>query len=296
VYRIRYAPPVLGVTSGGTFAANWGSQPAAKYPENYYRAELAKHARDWREGQPVVLRRVGDFGELSRTELTSSRGGPDNFGYIWRDSQETDGPAFKWIDISATGTRITGVQDDDNVGPFNIGFVFPFYDSIFTTFRFCTNGFISFTSTSSRFTNDVIPLFSVPDLVAPFWTDLDLTTGEAYYKTDSQRLIVQWTNAVRADGGPYTFQLILTPEGNIVFQYLKIVDGPTHINTIGIQNHDGSDGLEIAFNTNYARDGLAVRIERPASWLRFRPQLATIGAGAVATVQTSFNATTSMSR
>ena len=57
---------------------------------------------------------------------------------------------FNWIDISATGTAALTTGDDSNLGPFPIGFPFEFYGNTFTTFRVCSNGFISFSSTADR--------------------------------------------------------------------------------------------------------------------------------------------------
>ncbi|MGH7453825.1 MAG: hypothetical protein ACRENG_20915, partial [bacterium] len=198
-------------------------------------------------------------------------------------------PAFQWTDISTTGKLIPGLGDDNNVGPFPIGFAFPFYDSVFTGFQFCTNGFISFTGTAAPFTNDPLPSGGVANLVAPFWDDLDLTGGAAYYLSSVNQLIVQWTNARSVSGdGLFTFQLILTPRGNIVFRYLRMT-GAANFSTVGIQNSDGSEGLEIAFNTDFVRDSLAVLIERPSSWLSFSPNNGRLTVGN-AIVQVKFNA------
>ncbi|MDZ7305062.1 MAG: hypothetical protein ONB44_23270, partial [candidate division KSB1 bacterium] len=182
-YRLRVAPASATTPNFKTSVfASAGSLPALKYPKDFYQIALKKNESDWRVGQRVL----------------ANSGGPDDFGYTWRDSREAGGPVFGWIDIAATGKRIGSQPDDDNVGPFDIGFAFPFYDSVFTKFRFCTNGFISFTSNSSRFTNDPLPGGGVGDLVAPFWDDLDLSAPQsaAYYLADGKRLIVQWTNVM----------------------------------------------------------------------------------------------------
>jgi hypothetical protein len=269
-YRLRVAPPTSATSTAKGLAANIFP---TKYPQNFYQLALKKNEQDWRAGQAAIL----------------SRGGPDNFGYVWRDSREAGGPAFQWTDISTTGKLIPGVGDDDNVGPFRLGFAFPFYDSVFTSFQFCTNGFISFTSAAAPFTNDPLPSGGVANLVAPFWDDLDLTGGAAYYRASENQLIVQWHNARSVSGnGVFTFQLILTPKGNIVFQYLRL-QGATNFSTVGIQNSDGAEGLEIAFNTDFACDSLAVLIERPSNWLSFSPNHGRL-TGSNATVQIKFNA------
>lgn len=264
-YRLRIVPPEF--------------QAAAKalqtYPVSYYTAAFLKGETDWRRGRDVI----------------AGRGGPDNFGYTWRDSDDPRGPAFQWEDISASGTRVLDLGDDDNVGFFNIGFAFPFYDSVFTKFRVCSNGFISFTSAANFFSNNPIPsIGSVADLVAPFWDDLDARPGAVYYHANSARLIVQWQNVVRAGSSEqFTFQLMLFPSGNIRFQYLR-VGAPNNFSTIGIQNHDGGDGVEVAFNTTFVKNNLAVQIERPASWLSYAPKVGSLVSGGNLDLAVHFNA------
>jgi hypothetical protein len=271
-YRLRVAPPA-SLPKAGLVAAGSLSAPAPQYPQNFYQLALKKGEPDWRAGRAVIL----------------GRGGPDTFGYVWRDSREAGGPVFRWTDISTAGKLIPGLGDDNNVGPIPIGFAFPFYDSVFTQFQFCTNGFISFTSSAVLFTNAPLPSGGVANLVAPFWDDLDLTGGAAYYLASPRQLTVQWTNARSiGGGGPFTFQMILRPNGNIVFQYLRMA-GATNFSTVGIQNSDGAEGLEIAFNTDFVRDSLAVQIERPSNWLSFSPNNGRLAAGS-ATVQVKLNA------
>ena len=272
-YRLRIVPPEFEAARAR----------AQKYPAAFYTATFLKGETDWRRGRDVIAPRENSIG--------AARGGPDNFGYTWRDSDDPRGPVFQWEDISAIGTRILDLGDDDNVGNFPLGFAFPFYDSVFTKFRVCSNGFISFTSTANFFSNNPIPsIGSVADLIAPFWDDLDARPGAVYYHGNAQRLIVQWQNVVRAGSSErFTFQLMLFPSGNIRFQYLQ-VSAPNNFATVGIQNHDGSDGIEVAFNTTFVKPNLAVQIERPASWLSYSPKVGSLTSGGTLDLAVHFSA------
>jgi hypothetical protein len=203
----------------------------------------------------------------SRSEPASpeGRGGPDAFGYVWIDSDEPGGPQFNWVDIRGVGTEITGIGDDTNVGPFPIGFDFPFYGNTYNQIRFCTNGFLSFTSTSTAFSNTAIPSTAEPnDALYPFWDDLNFATagGTAWYYYDAanQRFIVQYDSVARF-GAPterLTFQIILKPGGEIFYQYLRMT-GTLNSATIGIENATGTIALQVVFNAPYVHDSLAIR-------------------------------------
>ncbi|MEO0102427.1 MAG: hypothetical protein ABIK81_01850, partial [candidate division WOR-3 bacterium] len=56
-------------------------------------------------------------------------GGPDAYGYRWIDSDTTapGAPVYNWIDITGIGDTIRGLADDNVLGPFPIGFDFPYY-------------------------------------------------------------------------------------------------------------------------------------------------------------------------
>jgi subtilase family protein/fervidolysin-like protein/ASPM-SPD-2-Hydin domain-containing protein/HYDIN/CFA65/VesB family protein/BACON domain-containing protein len=225
------------------------------------------------------------------------QGGPDAFGYSWKDSDDPNGPVFNWIDISATGTPITALTtDDQNAGPINLNFSFPFYGTNFTSVRVCTNGWLSFTSTSTSFSNAALPTggTTLPNnLLAPFWDDLHFrSVARARYLADGTKFIVQYTGVDRvpAGSGNLTFQVILYPNGTIVYQYLNMT-GTLNSATIGIQNATRNVGLTVAHNANYIHNNMAIRIQTAPEWLTAQPLSGTIPAGGQQIVNVTFNAT-----
>ena len=111
--------------------------------------------------------------EVVNPPVVLGRGGPDAFGYEWVDSDEPDGPTFEWRDITGNGTQIPMSNDDQNLGPFDIGFDFPYYGQTYSQFYVCSNGWASFTSTDAVYFNSELPNVDAPtDMLAPFWDDL----------------------------------------------------------------------------------------------------------------------------
>jgi hypothetical protein len=221
-----------------------------------------------------------------------NQGGPDTFGNRWIDSDEPGGPTYNWVDIAAFGVPITGLGDDTNVGPYPIGFSFPFFGTSFTDFRFCTNGFVSFSSAMNSYDNLTIPSASAPlDLLAAMWDDMDfLTSGNAYYyANNADSLVISWVDVPHfTSGGPYTFQIILLINGSITYQY-QTINIPDNSATIGIQNSTGSDGLQVVFNAAYLHNNLAVKFT--SSWLGVSPTSGSINPGGQAQLAVTLDAT-----
>ena len=96
----------------------------------------------------LSLAKEADIQGETYPPVITDAGGPDNFGYTWIDSDEQGGPTYEWVDISSIGVPLT-LGDDDNQGPFDLGFDFSFYGNDFSSLYICSNGFLSFTSTSS---------------------------------------------------------------------------------------------------------------------------------------------------
>ena len=225
------------------------------------------------------------------------QGGPDAFGYSWKDSDDPSGPVFNWMDISASGTPLTSLTgDDQNQGPINLGFSFPFYGTNFTSVRVCTNGWLSFTSTATSFTNAALPTGGTTqpnNLIAPFWDDLHFRSlQKARYLADGTKFIVQYTavDKVSPSGASLTFQVILYPNGTIVYQYLTMT-GTLNSATIGIQNAARTVGLTVAHNINYIHNNMAIRIQTAPEWLTAAPLAGTIPPGGQQIVNVTFNAT-----
>jgi parallel beta-helix repeat protein len=207
---------------------------------------LAKEAPDLRTGPPVI----------------TSTGGPDSYGYRWKDSDEAGGPAFEWNDISGKGTPLA-LGDDDDVS-LSLPFNFYFYGVSQSVIRISSNGFLSFDVSATEWQNDSIPSINAPDdIIAAFWDDLNPSLGGGvyyYHDTGEDEFIVQYHYIYPAFGpGLYTFQIVLRPNSSISFRYLDM-QGTTGSATVGIENSDASTGLEIAFNTSYVKDSLAVEI------------------------------------
>ena len=246
------------------------------------------------ENEPVLILKDGtrlpllpyslNIGEIQPVKGVSENiGGPDNFGYIFIDSNEPGGPVFSWTDISGTGTQLT--VGDEGFALINVFFDFTFYGQIRNQIQVSANGFLTFGSPVQQNINPVIPNSAQPnDIIAPFWDDLipGLDGGTVHVLEDftNRQLIIQYTNVRRA-ADPNTrlsFQVIIRENQEILFQYLTMT-GVTNSATIGIENATGTDGLQIINNQPYVTNNLAVLISPGCSWLTATPISGLIPAG-----------------
>ena len=226
--------------------------------------------------RPADPGKAGTGNEPYLPPVITDEGGPDNFGYVWIDSDEPDGPSFNWIDISSIGIIIDfGADiDDGNSGPIPLGFTFPFYGTDFNSINVCTNGWASFTDeTSVEFGNPPIPNPEAPNnMLAAFYDDLNFEYGgTGYFYTNSvDSAVITWDHVEDwRQEGMFTFQIILSRPAGITYQYLEMGPGRLDECTIGIENSDGTDGLEVAYNASYMHDNLAIKFG--LGWLLVSP-------------------------
>jgi hypothetical protein len=216
-------------------------------------------------------------------------GGPDAFGYFWIDSDEPTGPEFVWSDISATGTDLIDLLgDDETIGPYDLGFEFPFYGGLYSQIWISSNGLVGFDPANLHtWYNSILPTTATPNnIIAWFWDDLNPLDAanpgaHLYFDTIGGHCVVQWTDYPRLGseaGATITGQTVLEPDGRIHFRYYEIGEAfPVDRSTIGIEDAGGEDGLQIAFNApDYVHDSLAILIDAPVQWLELEPTAGTV--------------------
>jgi subtilisin family serine protease len=224
--------------------------------------------------------------------VTLGAGGPDGFGYNWIDSNEEDGPAYNWTDVSSSGTVVSA--GDETVTSVDLPFEFSFYGETHTSVGIASNGYLIFGGGStSDFSNNSIPDPAAPNnIVAPFWDDLDVSasgTVYSFYDEDNGRFIVQYDDVAKfLSSNRYTFQVVLYDNGTLAFLYEAMDDATSA--TIGIEGPDGTDGLQIAFNTAYVQNELAIAIQTAPPYLSLSPLATTLAPGSSQTFSVEFDA------
>lgn len=212
-------------------------------------------------------------------------GGPDLFGYIWKDSNDTTGPVYNWIDIlSLSGATQVKLLGDDNVrGPFGVGFNFHYYWENVSNFWVGSNGYIGFNDFSGG--QIAVPVPTIPsigqpqDYLAIMAADLNFSgpgnPGLCYYWSNgTDTLIVSFINVPFWDttsstySGSNTFQIILSGvDSSITYQYQQQTGtypyNPQFM-SIGIENYSGQIGLQQSYNT-YPTANYAIKFYYPSN-------------------------------
>jgi uncharacterized membrane protein len=181
-------------------------------------------------------------------------GGPDLYGYRWYDSNAPSPTiGYSWVEINTTGID-SGIVGDDSFGMVPIGFDFKFYGNTYNQVNVTTNGLIMFTGGSGAWGNGPIPNTANPDnMLVLFWDDLYDGGGTIFYETmgisPNREFVVQYENWWTLGGtGPMKFQAILYETGDIKFQYDDLGSATSGGASVGIENIDGTDGLQYSYN------------------------------------------------
>jgi hypothetical protein len=193
----------------------------------------------------------------------AAQGGPDLYGYTWKDSNEPGGPAYSWWDITGIGQKVHPFLGDDNVSliTYYFGGNFTYYwypvDHCFIS----SNGYITFNGDNIASPFPIIPNTAGADnFIGAMMADLNFSgtnnLGECYFWANTDSVCISWVTVPFWDqlapsfSGSNSFQIILNKVDNsITFNY-QTQTGLTMNNdiTIGIENINGGIGLQHSKN------------------------------------------------
>jgi hypothetical protein len=192
-----------------------------------------------------------------------------NYGYCAiesRDVGDFDVPAYNWIEINpelgGNGTLMQPdyATSDAAIQTLGLPFTLTFFNRTYDYLTICTQGWLSMGTCDQVFhRNRQIPSGNGPhSLIAPFWDEMEDGQVHYYYDSENNQFIVQWSNWENYDNNQNTFQVIIfdpnyyqtsTDDAKILFQYKEIhnEDQENNYATVGIENFDESDGVELSY-------------------------------------------------
>ncbi|MBM3327786.1 MAG: DUF1573 domain-containing protein, partial [Calditrichaeota bacterium] len=159
------------------------------------------------------------------------RGGPNQWGYEWRDNLENDGLEYEWIDIRQWEGVQQQVQGDDQInGPFALGWNFPLYDRQYNQYWVCSDGWMSFQrSAYQRAVPDIPGNNDAAWFATILWGDgdwhggqgLGFPSGPVYMWTNRRDMaVITWNQWYSRYQQPCAdVQVILNDKGLIKIQY-----------------------------------------------------------------------------
>lgn len=216
---------------------------------------------------------------LSAPLIGQTSGGPDQYGYRWKTSLDpTNPPSFDWIDISKPANLITGLADDNYVGPFTGSNNFQYYWYNTPQFYIGSNGFISFNGVNiaSPFPSSIPNALGGNDFIAPYLGDLNFAgsgnPAKCYVYASNDTLVVTfeevpfWAPGVNYTGSN-TFQIYMNKTDlSITFNYLSMNGGTysTTDNIVGIENVSGTIGLN-CYTDTLLGDSLTIQFTYPST-------------------------------
>ncbi|MBZ0266400.1 carboxypeptidase regulatory-like domain-containing protein [bacterium] len=254
--RVASVLLLLAFLVTAAFAVDNTTLKDSRYDEYKQAINAYKLGNQLTERQHEILTFAGviveGHNELDRT------GGPDNFGYYYFDSDEANGPAYDWLDITETGEALAIPFDDDYTGPFALGFDFEFYGNTYDQFFLGSNGMIGFSEDAMwDLGNQTLPSNWAPNnLIAWWWRDMDPDAGDdgmAYIENMGDFTVIQFVDWDEYPDGPdqenINAEILLYESGDIVIQYHSMTPNLNRdFVTIGIENAEGTDGLEYCYN------------------------------------------------
>lgn len=149
---------------------------------------------------------------------------------------------YNWIDAVSGGTIVA--QGDDVYQYVDLPFSFQFYGNDYNGVYISSNGFASFGTGYSSYSNGCIPSTGTPNnAIYAYWDDLipsGGTNGNVYVKTiDSSTFVIEWHAVKTYDSSDYlTFEIILRDDNTVTLQYHTV--GSSTSVTVGVEDLSGT--------------------------------------------------------
>jgi hypothetical protein len=141
---------------------------------------------------------------------------------------------------AAQATEEIVLGDDEMSLPISLGFDFPFYRQVFSSLRVSSNGFVAFDARSQHGCCEgrELPDLGFGSLIAPYWEDIDPTSGgTVMYGKNADTFILRFDavpHAERPAAGDTTWNLILHRDGTFFLDFERAI-GDGGIHTVGWQ-------------------------------------------------------------
>jgi hypothetical protein len=84
-------------------------------------------------------------------------------------------------------------------------------------------------------------------VVAPMWADLDLV--EVCVLSEAAKLTIEWNAETWLSGEIVQFQAVLHDDGSFDFIYGPNQVYDSSVATIGLENSDGTEAIQVSYNT-----------------------------------------------
>lgn len=172
-----------------------------------------------------------------------------------------------WIDIT-DGTVLS--LGDDDVQKIALPFDFRFYGTTYNDLWVSSNGFVSFASGYTNWTNGCLPDTSLPNnAIYAFWDDLRPADGGGdgtlYAKqVDSETFVIEWHEVSHyGSSARETFEIILKKDNTILLQYQSLSSASSA--TMGVENAKGTVAQQYWCNGSGSPlySGLAIEFTTP---------------------------------
>ncbi len=186
----------------------------------------------------------------------ANQGGPDQYGYTWKDSNEPGGPSYQWWDITTIGTQLGGLGDDNFIGPVSLGNLYPYYWYNVSKCWVGSNGYISFGPGNLAANFPAIPNpTGVNNYIAGHMADLTFlginNPGKVFFYANADSFCIEYQNVPYWDpnspgySGSSTFEIIMSrADSSITVNFMSSTGFSQSNFSTGIENVSGNMGLQ----------------------------------------------------